>query len=867
VESDLTFAPGGGWVVRSGGSLLVRVVERPLVWTMPGGSIADGGELFCESGSTCQFLGGYRSYGRFPPTIESSQAASPGRYFRAGAALLCPHVDAAAGVEPRCGATPGNERLVRLRTPAASDPFFAESLGAVGPDELVCIFDPDPTDAMASPDLNYCYWITGVEVAPSAGDPFLEFDVTQQSRNDPSDNAAVAPVALRETRECVLQADVAAGARTVPCAPDFISADGERAGQWLWVQEGTETCGDGDATPCRLDPVPYRIARTRDGGAGPDELELLDVRGIAHPLPNACDAGPATCRGFVTAAAWLEGDPLSIWVPVILRSATTGRTRKVDEDDSTAKFSGTLELRSVVFDGTGRVNQEGDLALLGWDDVALFDVAASANAKLRVFTEPRGQTAVFGHTMIAGTSRCSEGDTIRSGCPQAGLGTLLGETCVVAEADGTGHATFRDLALRHCGADGLGLAVDGATFAVERLRSQFRGATPGRFLVCQGSCQVLDAECIDCANQHVIYGPGDWDVDDLVVVGGRAALAIGSASGSERLRRATVAGVTTNVSTGFVHALDELEGFVLRDVVAGPGQRLVDTSAAPGPYLLRDGWIVDSRGSASALLNLGYDTTLEHVAIVDTDRSSGPCTVVARGAGAGRLTLRNLLLGWRFGSVAQCNLGLVATLGAGQTAEYADLLVANFSGTALGGSNAESVTWLGDLCAANDAVELGAAVEQDFAAMDPAALPEIVRGDFTAGEWPVVTCGLAREAGVSTPGWTHAMNRIEPEFVDPTLVASLLPVACGDGVDNDGDGLADFDGGQSIHGACLAGTCPAGVSDPNGDGVADPDPQCVGRPWRDSERRSGCGLGFELVPCLAPLLARRRRRGPRLTSV
>ena len=72
VESDLTFAPGGQWLVRSGGSLHVRVMERPLVWTMPGGSIADGGELLCESGSTCQFLGGYRSYGQFPPTIESA---------------------------------------------------------------------------------------------------------------------------------------------------------------------------------------------------------------------------------------------------------------------------------------------------------------------------------------------------------------------------------------------------------------------------------------------------------------------------------------------------------------------------------------------------------------------------------------------------------------------------------------------------------------------------------------------------------------------------------------------------------------------------------------------------------------------------
>jgi hypothetical protein len=65
-------------------------------------------------------------------------------------------------------------------------------------------------------------------------------------------------------------------------------------------------------------------------------------------------------------------------------------------------------------------------------------------------------------------------------------------------------------------------------------------------------------------------------------------------------------------------------------------------------------------------------------------------------------------------------------------------------------------------------------------------------------------------------------------------------VACNDGVDNDGDGLIDFDGA----------------------GVGGADPQCLDAPWRNREavaRR--CGLGFELA-VLLPLIrvARRRRR-------
>jgi hypothetical protein len=78
---------------------------------------------------------------------------------------------------------------------------------------------------------------------------------------------------------------------------------------------------------------------------------------------------------------------------------------------------------------------------------------------------------------------------------------------------------------------------------------------------------------------------------------------------------------------------------------------------------------------------------------------------------------------------------------------------------------------------------------------------------------------------------------------------------CQNGVNDDGDGLVDFDGGVSIYGSCSAGTCPTGVSDPNQDGVPDPDPHCVGKPWHDRERPAGCGLGVELA-LLLPVLTR-----------
>lgn len=88
---------------------------------------------------------------------------------------------------------------------------------------------------------------------------------------------------------------------------------------------------------------------------------------------------------------------------------------------------------------------------------------------------------------------------------------------------------------------------------------------------------------------------------------------------------------------------------------------------------------------------------------------------------------------------------------------------------------------------------------------------------------------------------------------------------CQDGIDNDGDGRIDFDGGESVHGACTGapGGCPPGVSDPDGDGIPNADPQCVGNPSGSSEKAMSCGLGAEgifLLPLWWTLRRRRSRR-------
>jgi hypothetical protein len=95
---------------------------------------------------------------------------------------------------------------------------------------------------------------------------------------------------------------------------------------------------------------------------------------------------------------------------------------------------------------------------------------------------------------------------------------------------------------------------------------------------------------------------------------------------------------------------------------------------------------------------------------------------------------------------------------------------------------------------------------------------------------------------------------------------------CANGLDDDGDGLADFGadpGCQTEAGTDESPKCDDDL-DNDGDGKTDwdggpsagaPDPQCAGKPWKNKEA-SSCGLGAEMA-LLLPLLRWLRRRGAR----
>jgi hypothetical protein len=97
------------------------------------------------------------------------------------------------------------------------------------------------------------------------------------------------------------------------------------------------------------------------------------------------------------------------------------------------------------------------------------------------------------------------------------------------------------------------------------------------------------------------------------------------------------------------------------------------------------------------------------------------------------------------------------------------------------------------------------------------------------------------------------------------LLEQAPDLICDDGLDNDGDGLAD-----SADPGCLwqlspdeSPACDDGV-DNDGDGGTDwdgtpPDPQCADRPYSNNERPAACGLGPELALLALPLARLRRR--------
>ncbi len=127
--------------------------------------------------------------------------------------------------------------------------------------------------------------------------------------------------------------------------------------------------------------------------------------------------------------------------------------------------------------------------------------------------------------------------------------------------------------------------------------------------------------------------------------------------------------------------------------------------------------------------------------------------------------------------------------------------------------------------------------------------------------------------GIDDDGDGLADHPDDPGCDDPDdpseLSAELL---CDDGVDNDGDGNVDYPADEGCpepawfteNPACSDGVDNDldGFVDFDGGGSGAPDPECAGTAWRAAETEHVCGIGFELAFVLLALRRLRARLRP-----
>ncbi len=802
LTGDLIFTTGS-IDTNSGGvfQAIVTTSTQGLRITQRGGSVGGGDGFDCNTGGVCRLKGGYRSYGVSPAVVDATQSTTPGRYWQVGSVLPCPHAEVTSTpdiLEPQCGSTAGNESHVRFEYPTAvydqgsgstyADPHFDTSLAALDDEvtnsraDVVCGFDPDLSDAYAPPETNFCYWVNDIATAPTLPDataiaPYVQIDVRETSQYDPSDEN-IYPLAQRQVKECILQATVERGSRTVSCASGFIAASAEREGFWIYFQDNLEPCNDDDATACTVWPRPYRIANTVDGGAGADTLTLADSRGVDRSFNSVCGAG--SCRAWVMPAGFVEGDPVSIWAPVVFRSATTGRATALDENDSSVEFGGADEVQAVVFDATARTVTQTSLPL--WRDVWLVDVCSTDHIKGLFNSSAPAGTYTYDHHLTTGTCEIS-GDT-------TGEGATTQEGTVSAGAT----FVFNDFASRYMQATMFALTGGpNAKYTVNRFRGQYRakaGVVTTTACINQDDSSdsaFNDVECIDAAATFS-SGTGGNTVTGLVAIGGAAHTQTANTGANDTLRNATFIGSKPTI--GAISLLDDwevLDGFLIRNVLmqTGTGRVVIVTSPTT---VTRNGLVIDTEAGSAIYRFEGASTdhTIDNVAMLDVDAPVTLVGVLSQGSGPPTVHMSRLTMAWPFGAIAaDYNISTVYSVatapGAGSTIK--DLTIARYPETnaAMDGANGEGFAWSGCIATFANPSDFGATLNTDFGNGSITPLPTFVRSvppgfldlareraGIPAGR-PGRGCGASDSAGITAPYWALSLSLLEPESLGVVL--------------------------------------------------------------------------------------------------
>lgn len=824
-------ATGAGIQVDPGGVLEVEVREAPLVL-----SLGDGG-LRCEAGSICRLRGRYRAFraSKALPQIEQDTEF----FLRAGLLVPCPGRDAAGAVHPDCNGelpVPGDPSRLRFVWPGDElkkqlTRIAPSSSRASGLEEVLCFFDPDPTDAFTPRDVNYCYRIVGVGTDP----PSLDIDVRQTSTAERDTDF---PLTWRQIVQATVATDAAVGDRIVEIDGATIPAGAAGRFQGYWLYTGPIGPCFGHIS-CLVDH-PIRILDAEDGPAGsPDRLRIGALDGLRKALPAGAPV-------WIMPGGWQADDPISIRVPVVVRSATEAM------EDSRILFRGATELRAVVFDATANVVFEGP----GVDPVHASDLWA-------VDIGSPGPTSHSVAVNDAGNTRLTfEGLTITGG---RGRGAVQDRLHGFRIGDGDGVTLIlRDLAVRHHGDDCVVLEGNEIDATIERARCQHasRAGQSMSFLdmVAAQSSRLTarDLECVDCTSsgEPALYFPadGDYAIDGLLLWGGTGRLGANGAHITDlQILGADAPGTFSSAAL--------IEGFVLRDVRSSGNVRLFGTDAVLRHAILRN---VQFSGRSAFVLSGVVE--IDNLAIVDVtvDRGLNSVYSVFRLRERPTVRLGRTVVAWT-PSIAHGDgaVDIPNYVFEAQAESLEDVVVDGFLtvghrptvGTSAWHMPPERLAELAALAGPCFYDNMSDVPPPLVAQLPPTAIqgvePPFVnladgRVDMLPTSEPITHCGAG--FGVEAPGigryrWFHAISGLAPE-----RMAS----------DGDGDGVIE----DPTVAACTAGAtmgcsdnCPYDFNpdqaDSNGDGVGN---AC--------RHRYSCGFGAELLLLATWLQLRSPARSP-----
>jgi hypothetical protein len=895
VTPGLTIQADGAWTLDSAdrrggpgplrvavnGNAYVGVVTSPSAVVRVHGRVLEWG---VDHGAAPRYLGS-------PPT-------GPGRSPRVGALVLCPD---AAGLED-CAAA-GSGRPERLRIVPAAHPQLASFLSRVTTGHRLCFLTTDDRRFAPPAQAGACFEIA--EVGPG----WLDVDVRRSAGTD----EAPYPDALRAHAVAPLAAPQAAGERCFTTA-DVIAADGERVGQWVqfenlgepgpplvvslaeddvlpgvdrfcvaplggvpaghpaggrvWFGWGVEPGDDfwvdapvvfESATGGDCDAVVRFRGNVSLRGASFRRQSAVEVSGLGTTL-SGCERLWVYARRSPRGAQILFGDLSQVscrWL-----AASTGGDRMplcigggapVDPD-----------IHGIQCRDCGSLRLDDVASTFGVDDLVYVSGSPAQSVEgTRWNMGPMGAPAFSGQLLEAATPRVDLSDVACSRCSSCdGSGPLFFGGGAAAEWD-----VERLTALGSCG--GLGSAsrdpnldvrdatlIDarprGAVLLPHRLEGGvFRGArsaagsAPLAAAGVEREDVVVSDHDVDAATLWVL-APGERMENVLLAdlrcsarsgAGGCAAVADAAPADGVELRRTSVVATPSVAAPGLTHGLR----LTAAPLGARVGALLFHGLAGPDAVAASD--FVDA-AAMSDPARFQWEDPVCHFANVP----AGPAPDNAAAYGG-------------------------AVIGVFADPELADPAAGDFEPVAGGVADATPCGIAGGLA--------GPGVRRRSWSLGLLGLePEFVGGALTAcgngqdddgdgfadAEDP--GCSEARDLSERAPGaacddgvdndgdgFTDSTPDADGDGVpdppgDPACASPLSPregTQCQDGVDNDGAFGTDFDGGESILGP--------GAGDPDG-----PDPQCVGRPSRNSERPNRCGLGAELALPLAALAALRRRR-------